>query len=66
MSSGDWRARRDATRRRRAWEEGAVVKSQMAYRQVRQTYDGVLAIPLAVYVIRVRGNAWFRLTCDED
>lgn len=66
MSSDDWRVRRDAKRRRRIWEEGVMVKARLGYNQVRQTYDGVLAIPLAVYVIRVRGNTWFRLTCDED
>lgn len=55
-----WRARRDAKR----WQHFAVEKSHLAYRQVSVTYDGLLVIPLASYVIRIRGNAWFRLTVD--
>lgn len=56
----DWQARRDAKR----WQRIAVEKSHLAYRQVRGAYDGLLVIPLASYVIRVRGNVWFRLTVD--
>jgi hypothetical protein len=55
-----WWTRRAAKR----WQRDAAEKAHAAYRQTRDAYDGLLVIPLASYVIRIRGNAWFRLTID--